>query len=85
MCYVTVLLGTLWSSIKQIEASYVFDWENAISLHAMQGNRDSSRGEGEVYVVIICCSKIYHMIIENKRKACFISILKSDSKIVIAA
>ena len=23
----TVLLGTLWSSIKQIEAPYVFDWE----------------------------------------------------------
>ena len=26
----------------------MFDWENAIALHAMQGNRDSSRGEGEV-------------------------------------
>ena len=33
----TVLLGTLSSSIKQIEAPYVFDWENAIALHAMQG------------------------------------------------
>ena len=29
---VTVLLGTLWSSIKQIEAPFVFDWENAIAL-----------------------------------------------------
>ena len=28
-----MLLGTLYSSIKQIEASYVFDWENAIALH----------------------------------------------------
>ena len=27
----------------------MFDWENAIALHAMQGNRASSRGEGEVY------------------------------------
>ena len=26
---------------------YVFDWENAIALHAMQGTRASSRGEGE--------------------------------------
>ena len=26
----------------------MFDWENAIALHAMQGNRASSRGEGEV-------------------------------------
>ena len=43
----TVLLGTLWSSIKQIEASFVFDWENAIALHAMQGNRASSREEGK--------------------------------------
>ena len=26
----TVLLGTLWSSIKQIEVAYVFDWEKAM-------------------------------------------------------
>ena len=26
----------------------MFDWENAIALHAMQGNRASSRLEGEV-------------------------------------
>ena len=25
----------------------MFDWENAIALHAMQGNRASSRGEGK--------------------------------------
>ena len=24
----------------------MFDWENAIALHAMKGNRASSRGEG---------------------------------------
>ena len=30
------------------DAPYVFDWENAIALHAMQGYRISSRGEGEV-------------------------------------
>ena len=45
---VSVLFWTLWSSVKQIEAPYVFDWENRIALHAMQGNRASSRGEGEV-------------------------------------
>ena len=43
----TVLLGTLWSSIKQIEAPYVFDWENAIALDTMQGNRASSRRAGK--------------------------------------
>ena len=42
-----MLLGNLWSSIKQIEAPYVFDWENAIALETMQGNRASSRGEGK--------------------------------------
>ena len=26
----------------------MFDWENPIALHALQGNRASSRGEGEV-------------------------------------
>ena len=25
----------------------MFDWENAIALHAMQGNQASSRGEGK--------------------------------------
>ena len=29
----------------------MFDWENAIALHAMQGIRASSRGDGEVSCV----------------------------------
>ena len=33
--FVTVLMGTLWCSIKKIEAPYVFDWEYGIALHAM--------------------------------------------------
>ena len=33
----TVLLGTLWSSIKQIEAPYMFEWENAIALAQYRG------------------------------------------------
>ena len=41
-----MLLGTLSISIKQIQAPYVFDWQNAIALGTMQGNRASSRGEG---------------------------------------
>ena len=45
---VTVLLGNLWSSIKQIEAPYVFDWENAIALGTMQWNLASCRGERKV-------------------------------------
>ena len=44
--FVTLFLGTLWCSIKKIEAPYVFDWEYGIALHAMQGNRASFPSEG---------------------------------------
>ena len=40
--------GTLCSSIKQIKAPYLFDWEEGIALHAMQGNRASSLTERQV-------------------------------------
>ena len=40
--------GTLWCSIKKIEVPYVFDSENGIALHAMQGNRASFPSEGDV-------------------------------------
>ena len=41
-------LGTLCSSIKQIKALYLFDWEQGIGLHAMQGNQASSLNERQV-------------------------------------
>ena len=44
----TVFLGTLWCSIKKIEAPYMFDWEKEIALLAMQRNRVSSPGEWDV-------------------------------------
>ena len=43
----TLFLGILWSSIKQIKAPYLLDWEHEIALHAMQGNQASSCCEGE--------------------------------------
>ena len=49
--FVTVFLGTLWCSIKKIEAPYVFDRELGIALHVMQGNRASCPGEGEVHTI----------------------------------
>ena len=64
---VTVLLGTLWSSIKQIEAPYVFDWENAIALDTMQGNWASSRGEGNVSWVLSSCGRHVGYILELRR------------------
>ena len=64
---VTVLLGTLWSSIKQIEAPYVFDWENAIALDTMQGNWASSRGERKVSWVFSSCGTNLGYILELRR------------------
>ena len=60
----TVWLGTLWSSIKQIEAPYVFDWENAIALDTRQGNRASSRREGKVSWVFSSCDRHLGYILE---------------------
>ena len=44
----TVFLGTLFSSIKQIKVPSVFDGEHGTAQHAMEGNRASAQGEGEV-------------------------------------
>ena len=42
-----MLLGTVFSSIKQIEAPYVFDWEHVIALHAIRGNRPHLLARGK--------------------------------------
>ena len=49
--FVTVFLGTLWCTIKKIEAPYVFNWEYGIALHAMQGNRASFPREGISHMI----------------------------------
>ena len=69
VCFLTCdrVMGTLWSSVKQIEAPYVFGWENAIALHAMQGNRASSRGEGKVSWVSSGCGRHLGYILELPR------------------
>ena len=55
--FVTVFLGTLWCSNKEIEAHYVFDWEYGIALHAMQGNRASFPSEGDVSYDFSSCGR----------------------------
>ena len=45
----------------------MFDWENAIALHAMQGNRASSRGEGEVSWVFSSCRRHLGYILKLRR------------------
>ena len=45
----------------------VFDRENAIALHAMQGNWASSRGEGEVSWVFSSCGRHLGYILELRQ------------------
>ena len=65
--FVTVFLGTLWCSIKKIEASYVFDWEYRIALHAMQGNRASFPSEVDVSYDFSSCGRDLGYILELQR------------------
>ena len=52
-----VVLGTLWFSIKHIEAPYVFDWEHGIALHTVQGIPASSPAEGDASWDFSSCSR----------------------------
>ena len=63
----TVLLGSLWSTIKQTKAPYVFDMENAFALDTMQGNRASSGGERKVSWVFSCFGRNMGYILESQR------------------
>ena len=45
----------------------MFDWENAITLHAMQGNRATSHGEREVSWVFSSCGRNLGYIVEFSR------------------
>ena len=47
----------------------MFDWENAIALHAMQGNQASSRGEVEVSWVFSSCAATWGIFSSYDRDA----------------
>ena len=63
----TVFLGILWSSIKQIKAPYMFDGEHGIALPVIQGNRGSSHGEDEVSWFSSRCGGNLEYILELER------------------
>ena len=65
--FVTVFLGTLWCSINKIEAPYLFDWENGIVLHAMQGHLASFPSEGDVSSDYSSCGRNLGYIRELER------------------
>ena len=48
-------------------APYVFDWEIAIALDTIQGNRASSHGKGEVSWVFSSCGRNLGYILELLR------------------
>ena len=43
----TVFLGILFSSIRETEVPYVFDWEHESPQHEMHGNRASFEARGK--------------------------------------
>ena len=45
----------------------MFDWEKAVALHAMQGNRTSSLGDGEVSWDYSICGRNLGFILELRR------------------
>ena len=65
--FVTVFLATLWCSIKKIEAPYMFDWEYAFALHAMQGNRAPFPSEADVSYDFSSCGRNLGYIRELQR------------------
>ena len=68
---VTVSLGILFSSIREIEVPYIFDWEHGIPQPKMQGNRASSCGEGEASCVFSSCVRHLVYILEFRRRWSF--------------
>ena len=66
-CLVTVFLGTLWYSIKHIEAPNVFDSDHEIALHPVQGIRALIPGEGDDSWDFSSCSSILGYILQLQR------------------
>ena len=62
-----VFFETLWSSIKEINAPYMFDLEPGIALQAMQGNWVSSLAEGEVSWFFSSCAGNLGYILKLRR------------------
>ena len=50
---VTVFLGTLWSSVQEVKAPFMFDVQHGIALYAIQVNQASSRSERSLMVFLM--------------------------------
>ena len=56
---VTVFLGTVWSSIKEVNALFMFDGYQGIALLALQLNRASSCGKGKSHDFSLVASRTW--------------------------
>ena len=83
--FVTLYLGTLWCSIRKIEAPHVFDWEYGIALHAMQGNRASFPSEGNVSYDFSSCGRNLGNILELQRGWPFETPLRSAKSGILSS
>ena len=63
----TVFLGTLWCSIKQIDAPYVFDFEHGIVLHPVEGIRALTPTDKDDSWDFLSCSRNLGYIFELQR------------------
>ena len=61
---VTVFLGILFSSIREIKVPYIFEWEHGTPQQEMLGNRASSCGQLEVSWVFSSCGRHLVYILE---------------------
>ena len=61
---VMVFLRTLWSSIKEVKAPFVFDGDHGIALQAVQVNRASSHNEGEISWFFLSCGRNLSFLLE---------------------
>ena len=57
----------LCSSVKKIKAHNLFDWEQGIALHAMQGNQAASLSDGEVSWFFSSCGGTTGYILELRQ------------------
>ena len=63
----TVFLGILFSSIREIEVPFVSDLEHGTPQHEMQGNRALSCSEGKFSRVFSRCGRHQVYILELRR------------------
>ena len=73
----TVVLGTLCSSIKHIDAPYEFDWEHGIALHPVQVIRALTPAEGNISWDFSSCSGNLGYILDLQRGWMFETLLGS--------